>query len=236
MKNSINTQNNIYSMVRHMKKNIIGKKINRFTIIESAGKDKYRNILWLCVCECGKTKIIRNSSLLSEKTKSCGCLRSENGYKKSQSNIKHGHSKRKNKSRIYIIWESMIQRCTNPNRISYDNYGGRGISVCDKWKNFENFLLDIGEPPTEKHSLDRIDNDGNYCPENCRWATRKEQARNTRKNKFINFNGKMWCISELAEKYNIAPSTLFSRINRGISVHEALRISYSEESSENVPF
>ena len=202
--------------------NMIGQKFGRLIVYERHGTDKNRNILWLCTCNCGQLKIVRASCLRSGDTKSCGCLRSENGHNTSSLNITHGHSKRIGKSRIYVIWETMIQRCTNPNNRAYIHYGGRGISICERWRKFENFIKDMKFPPTDRHQIDRIDNNSHYCPDNCQWATRKQQARNTRRNRYITFNDKTQCLSAWAEQYSMTPISLWKRLNRGWSVEKSL--------------
>lgn len=124
-------------------------------------------------------------------------------------NIRHG----KCRTRIYQIWAGMINRCLNPNSKSYRDYGGRGITVCDRWQSFDNFLVDMGEPaPTL--SIERRDNNGNYCPANCFWATSKEQCNNKRGNHLITYNGETGTMKQMAAKHGINYSTLRSRINR----------------------
>jgi hypothetical protein len=129
--------------------------------------------------------------------------------------ITHGHTIGV-RSRAYAAWADMISRCTNPRIARYPSYGGRGITVCPRWHvSFEAFLADVGEPPSPAHSLDRIDNDGNYEPGNVRWATRTEQMRNTRQNRLINFRGRLVPVAELAEIAGIHPRTLKDRLDRG---------------------
>jgi len=151
-------------------KDLCDKKFGRLTPIKFSGPDKRsRSSLWLCKCDCGNEIITRRSRLINRETTSCGCLR-----------IKHGHNMN-NKSSTYNSWASMKQRCKNKNIREYNYYGGRGIKVCDRWLKFENFLEDMGEKPEIHLELDRINNDGNYEPGNCRWTTRSEQNRNRRK-------------------------------------------------------
>jgi len=116
----------------------------------------------------------------------------------------------------------MKSRCNNPNNVSFDNYGGRGISVCGRWDKYQNFISDMGNRPTLKHTLDRIDNDGNYEPSNCRWATRKEQQRNRRTNHIIEFNGESKNITDWSNDLGIKLTTLIGRLDRGWSIEKTL--------------
>lgn len=196
---------------------LAGQKFGRLTVIHRENNDKDGNSRWLCRCNCGKEKIIVGYSLKGGLTKSCGCLQKE---KVKQSNTKHGHNTNK-KSRTYQSWISMVQRCINPKCKHYKNYGGRGISVHERWLKFENFLEDMGEAP-EGLSIDRINNNLGYSKENCQWATRKEQSRNKRNNRFITLNGQTKCIAEWSEETGIKYDTLFSRLHNGWSVVKTL--------------
>lgn len=132
-------------------------------------------MLWKCQCDCGSVSNVKSANLRSGQSKSCGCLRKENGIK---ANTKHGMS---NSPEIHI-WHKMIKRCTNPKDPAYKNYGGRGITVCDRWLgSFEAFYEDMGPRPHKDLTIERVDNDKGYCPENCKWETRKENNRNVRK-------------------------------------------------------
>tara|TARA_R110002126_G_scaffold68046_6_gene172108 strand:- start:387 stop:896 length:510 start_codon:yes stop_codon:yes gene_type:complete len=147
-----------------------GCVFNYWTIILYSHTDKHKERHYLCECRCGKqiTKSIK--AILNGKSKSCGCLNISN-------HVRHGLSN----SKIYNSWQNIKNRCTNPNSTQWKWYGERGIKVCDRWLNsFENFMLDMGIPPTKKHSIDRINNDGNYEPSNCKWSTMKEQCNNRR--------------------------------------------------------
>jgi hypothetical protein len=153
---------------------ITGKRFGRWTVLAIHPKrDRRWAVLWLCRCDCGAEHIVRGSSLHTGYSTSCGCIRRE---KLKKLLTKHGMSE----ARVYGVWEAMVQRCTNPNNADYDNYGGRGITVCEDWRSFENFFADMGEPPPGL-TLDRIDNNGNYEPGNCRWTSYSVQLKNRRK-------------------------------------------------------
>lgn len=122
----------------------------------------------------------------------------------------------------YNLYKEMKKRCRQKSSKCYKNYGGRGIKVCDRWNNFKNFNKDMGDRPSPDMSIDRIDNDGDYCPENCRWATRKQQSRNTRKSRYITYKGQRKCIAYWAEKMGLKWTTIRRRIEMGWSVSDAL--------------
>ncbi|MCR8633506.1 AP2 domain-containing protein [Paenibacillus radicis (ex Xue et al. 2023)] len=154
-------------------------KFGRLFVLERFISNSARQeAVWLCECECGEKSLVLGSNLRSGHTKSCGCYR---GEKSTECNTIHGHAKRNRASSEHTIWRGMITRCTNKNRDDYDRYGGRGIRVCGRWLNsFEAFLEDMGPRPTLRHSIDRIDVNGHYDPNNCQWALPGQQARNTR--------------------------------------------------------
>lgn len=184
---------------------LIGKKFGRLVVIKKGETNKQGNYQWLCLCDCCVKKMVNSTHLITGHTKSCGCFKKE-------VSIKHGHTEGGQGTRIYRIWKCMTQRCTNPNNTQWKNYGGRGITVCERWMKFPNFLEDMGEPSTENHSIDRIDNNKGYHKENCRWATSKEQARNTNKNRVETYNGKTQCIADWAQEWGIDQGTLWYRI------------------------
>lgn len=158
-----------------MKEDLKGGKFGRLTVISFNHKDdNYRNY-WTCICDCGEKRIVQDSALKNGKSESCGCLSREVATKTMSDTFKtHGLSK----TPTYHTWKRMRQRCSNRSNKKYYRYGGRGITVCKRWNKYENFLEDMGERPGDDLSLDRIDNDGNYEPSNCRWATQKVQQNN----------------------------------------------------------
>ena len=192
---------------------LIGKKFGRLTVIEKTDKkDKGNSFFYRCKCDCGNEKLSTSWLLKSGSVSSCGCLRKEKPNGKT-----HG----KSSSREYRIWAEMRKRCNNPKQKTYPYYGGRGIKVCERWGRFEAFLEDMGNCP-EGFTLDRIDSNGNYEPNNCRWASRKEQARNRSSVHLITYNGKTQCLSAWAEEVGFERSTLKRRIYSGWSIEDAL--------------
>ena len=167
-------------------RDISGKKFGRLTVIS---RDQIKRTRWLCVCECGTKKSIKGQSLREGRTKSCGCLNLE---KMAERRLKHGMWG----TPEYWAWALAKNRCTNANHRQYGNYGGRGIKMSPEWRNsFDVFLGDMGERP-DGYSLDRINNDGDYCKENCRWATQTQQMRNTRVTAKISHNGRTLSFAE----------------------------------------
>lgn len=130
-------------------------------------------------------------------------------------------------SKEYSSWESMKARCLNSNNLFYNNYGGRGIKVCKRWLNFKNFYKDMGDKPSKDYSLERIDVNGNYCPKNCKWATRREQDRNRRTNVFIEYKNKTYILSDLAKKVGLHQQTIKSRLDRGLPMEEVVSKNYN---------
>lgn len=190
-------------------KDMTGMRFHRLLVIDCAGKPNGRSYAWNVVCNCGRSFSTMGSNLRSGAAKSCGCLQREKARAAGDRTRTHGMTN----TSIYSIWDSMHQRCSNPNRKDFRKYGGRGINVCDAWKSFEQFLADMGPRPTGM-SLDRINNDLGYSPKNCRWATAKQQARNQRTNRLITYLGETLCLSEWAEKLSISQITLQTRITK----------------------
>jgi hypothetical protein len=157
---------------------LTGRQFGRLTVLHRAGTSH-----WKCQCSCGNRRDVSGDSLRHGETRPCGCLRRELTAERNQGRppaLKHGEAAAR--SPEYICWYGIIRRCCRPTDTSWERYGGRGITVCDRWRNsFEHFLADMGRKPTPQHSIDRINNDGDYEPANCRWATASEQQRNKRK-------------------------------------------------------
>ncbi|MFB6873719.1 hypothetical protein [Streptomyces sp. NPDC056323] len=196
--------------------NLTGQRFGRLVVIAEAGRQD-RKVTWLCRCDCGTESTVRGANLRSGHTTSCGCWKRERIVEASRT---HGQSS----SRLYKIWRGMVRRTSDPNNPDYARYGGRGISVCEDWrKSFEAFARDMGKRP-EGMTLDRIDNDGNYEPSNCRWSTATEQARNKRSNRLLTYAGQTLPISVWAEHTGIRGHTISSRIRCGWSVERALTV------------
>ena len=194
----------------------LGAKFGRWTVIEPAVKVKSK---WcsVCRCDCGTERTVPHFRLVHGTSKSCGCLQAEalttHGFTAGAIK-KHSHE--------YWIWNMVVQRCTNQNVPNWNDYGGRGITVCDRWLKFENFLDDMGFRPSTKHSLERRDNDAGYSPENCYWATRMEQGKNKRNNRWIEILGKRQHLAEWAREYNISHTLIIARLKRGWSELDAI--------------
>lgn len=185
-----------------------GERFGRLVVIEFVGKKPPpgSGAIWLCKCDCGNLVEATNSGLVAKNKTSCGCL-----YLETHST--HGMTN----SPEFISWSSMKARCNNENGAAWRNYGGRGISICQRWESFEAFYEDMGPRPSLKHTLDRIDNDGDYEPSNCKWSTPKEQHNNTRQNVQITYKGKTMTVIQWARKLKINPGTLYDRKRRGWS-------------------
>lgn len=199
---------------------LTGKRFHRLKVIEYIGTDKRNEAIWKCECECGKIINVRSYPLKSGHTKSCGCWKIDEARENPHKST-HGMSN----DRLYIIWCNMKARCYNKNNPKYDDYGGRGITVCKEWlddfMNFYNWAMENGY--SKELEIDRKDNNGNYEPSNCRWTNRITQMNNTRNNMLLSFMGETKTIHQWAEEYKIEFSCLRWRIDNGWSVEKALK-------------
>lgn len=186
---------------------------SRLTLIASVGKTKSGELLWLCVCRCGNRLIVHAGNITSGHTRSCGCLMLERAR---DANTKHGEASIRSGKRTveYSTWAEIKRRCYNKNCHSYKEYGARGITMCEAWKDsFKTFLSDMGRRPSALHSIERNKVNEGYSPDNCRWATRSEQNRNTRRNRFIEIDGETRVLMEWAERSGTNRATIAARID-----------------------
>lgn len=187
-------------------RNLQGQRFGRWVVLRKPTKSVSGQ--WVCRCNCGSVRKVASHNLVNGISKSCGCLMRSATKKRMTT---HGLSKIPE----YQVWRGMISRCENPNRKIYPSYGGRGIFVCERWKDFKLFFEDMGPRPSNKHSIERGENDGPYSPENCSWATQKEQCNNTRKNKPICIGGETKTISQWCDFYGIKYRLAWERLSYG---------------------
>jgi len=207
-----------------------GNTYGRLKVVEIAKKDQFA--YWLCKCSCENWSIVKGRDLRLKKTKSCGCLSKEQSNKICGWNKTHGESK--NNPRLYRIWKAMRNRCNNKNNPSFHRYGGRGIKVCKEWDEYEAFKnWAIDNDYGDGLSIDRINNNGNYTPDNCKWSTPLEQANNTRQNKNLTFRGKTKTLSEWARELNLNYDALKKRILEGWDTERALTTPICQNSSQH---
>lgn len=186
----------------------VGNRYGRLIVISETSRGNCNQRRWLCKCDCGKESVVIEEQLLSGRTKSCGCLRYE---RLRESNIKHGESG----TELYHRWLNMRNRCNNPKCERYANYGGRGIKVCKEWDDFSNFKSwALSHGYHKELTIDRINVDGNYCPENCRWVDNTVQMNNTSRNHYLTYNGETHSLAEWARIVGIKYTVLRARINR----------------------
>lgn len=200
---------------------MIGRSFGRWKVVDVADSDKTNKRRWLCVCECGTTRVVRNAGLLNGSTQSCGCLKIE---------IFADRSRNRYSSDLpeYKVWRSMVQRCHLPTAKSYKSYGAIGITVCDRWRTgtksdtaFECFMDDMGARPSQNHSIDRINTNKGYSPNNCRWATKTQQSNNAKSNRNISFNGERLTLAEWSKRLGMSYGSLQYRLNNGWTIIEA---------------
>ena len=199
----------------------VGKRFGRLLTLRLGepkvyGRKKART--WWCQCDCGVLSNVYEGSLYSGGTRSCGCLKLERAR---QTKTVHGCYG----TPEYKVWNAMIQRCTNPNQKAWKYYGGRGIAVCSRWSypgGFVRFYSDMGPRPSSQHQIDRIDNNGSYAPENCRWVLRAQQIRNTRKTRMLQHNHRKMSLKEWADEVGAPYSVLWARLSKGWSIKRVL--------------
>lgn len=191
--------------------NLTGQIFTRLTVIGLIERGNRNRPIWLCQCACGNVSKVPTSQLTTKKTQSCGCLRAI-PYAKT-----HGLSG----TPIYEIWLAMRDRCNNPNNGAYPRYGGRGIKVCERWSNYPAFLHDMGERP-DGYSIERRDNNGNYCPENCEWASDETQRGNKSTTHFVTMDGKTQSLKIWCNQLHLNYSTIRARLRRGWTDADAL--------------
>lgn len=196
--------------------NLIGQRFGRLLVVARAIENTAEgHTRWVCRCDCEGQKEIRANDLKSGKTQSCGCLQTETTRARSTT---HGKTPRGGRSKEYTAWANMVQRCTNPAATHYCYYGAKGVLISPRWlASFEHFLEDVGEKPSPKHSLDRIDVNGHYEPGNCRWVTHTVQMNNTRRNRFVQWHGKTWSLKEFAIAIKKGYQHVVSRLHDGWS-------------------
>lgn len=195
--------------------NLTGNRYGQLVVLEVHPQRRpSSHILWKCRCDCGNTTITSGASMKSNHTLSCGCLQKItagiHAEKMGKANTRHG----KTHTREYETWHHIRQRCHGTSGESDRHYHDRGIQVCERWDVFENFLEDMGPRPSPRHQIDRIDVNGDYCPENCRWVLPKEQQRNRRNNVLITYQGKTQCIAAWAEEMGFTTLLLWQRLQK----------------------
>lgn len=203
-------------------KDLSGFRCGRL-VVQSFAEKRGQHRYWKCLCNCGNEKVIREDALRGRRPSlSCGCLQAEKAVELGRRCLTtHGLCDRPES----VIWHGLTSRCFSPNNAAFDRYGGRGITVCERWRGpygFANFLSDMGPRPSPAHSIERIDNNGNYEPTNCVWATSVQQGRNKRNNHVIEYNGESLCLSAWAERLGIQGGTLLHRIRSGWPIEKAL--------------
>jgi len=183
-------------------KDITGRRYGKLVTLGPVDKTLAGQVIWLCRCDCGNQNAIRATDLIEGRYESCEVCR--NLEKSLRCGGQREHP-------LYATWRGMWRRCTDKSNNSYKNYGARGITVCDEWRDFERFIHDMGAKP-DGYTLDRIDNNAGYSRENCKWSTWKSQHRNRRNNRMVEHEGRMFCVAELAEKLNVSYTSIYEKL------------------------
>lgn len=201
----------IIPVPKTIRKNLTGMRFGKLIVVGFSGRED-GSTYWLCRCDCGREKVIAGRHLVDKTTRGCGCLAYENSKK-------HGMSG----TPEYAAWKRMIKRCQDPNDHNFSKYGARGIKVCRRWRvSFESFYEDMGPRPSPIYSLDRIDNNKGYSPDNCRWATRTEQANNRTSNRIVTFSDKTQTVTQWAREVHLNPKAIQRRLAAGWSIEDTL--------------
>ena len=203
---------------------ILDQKYGRLTILELAGKNKFGHMLVKCKCECGNTMVTEATRVIHGKTLSCGCLQKEVAAKRM---TVHGMTN----TRLHAIWQAMIRRCEDPKNNRYYSYGAKGIAVCNEWKDFTNFKnWSFANGYSEELSIDRINNDKGYCPENCRWATKIQQANNKTNNRMLTYKGQTKTAKQWSRFFGFDYKYFHEKLKKcGWSIEKVLEIPYFKE-------
>lgn len=188
-----------------------GVRCGRLLVLRRAATNVRQKASWVCLCDCGTQIEADGSKLRRGDIRSCGCLLRD-------MSTRHG----KSRSPEYVVWKGMRQRCNNPKSMSYMNYGARGIAICSQWDDFDVFLADMGARPSLQHTIERVDNDKGYCPDNCVWATRSDQGKNTRRVKKLTHNGRPITINEVAEISGYKPKSVATFLRSGRTLESIL--------------
>lgn len=209
--------------------NLAEQRYGRLVATKRHGKTTYGQTQWECKCDCGNSVLVGIGNLRSGHTRSCGCLSKDASSDIGKRNAKHGESF----TRIYRIHSSMIERCFSQKSKDYQKYGGRGITVCDEWKNSYEAFRDwsFANGYADNLSIDRVDNNGPYAPWNCRWTTAKVQQNNTRRNRVIEYDGKTLTLAQWSDETGLNYFTLWSRLQKGWSVEKALTTKIKQRSN-----
>lgn len=210
---------------------LTGQRFGRLTVLQKSETKKRSQLVWLCKCDCGQQASVESWSLRKGLTRSCGCLSLEARSKPRPSIRKHGEGSNGKETPEYQTWAAMLSRCNNPNHKAFAHYGGRGITVCERWKVYQNFLADMGRRPDASYSIDRIDNSLGYSPENCRWTDAKTQMNNRRPahldkttsvHRLFEHQGQARKVIEWLSIVGISQNTYRQRIRDGKTVGEAI--------------
>lgn len=205
---------------------LTGQRFGRLVVIRRASLNIRGKPAWDCRCDCGAHRTIPGAALRKRNTRSCGCLKRDASTNRMRmhGDACHGHT-----TAEFRAWCSARERCSNPKNPAFKNYGGRGIVVCERWlTSYDTFLADMGRKPSPAHTLDRVDNNGPYSPENCRWATRVVQANNTRRNRLLEEDGHVHTAKDWSHLTGLSLSCIWTRLSNGWSIHDTLTLPWGE--------